>query len=238
MKNMILLAALTPILTACFGIVGSAVTETGVSIAEQRSFGSKVEDNVIYADISRLYLEKDVNDLLVNVTVDVHNQRVMLTGDVKTQETAENAVAIAWQAKNVKEVINELNVNPSGSLWDSAQDELIQTNLEARYLTTSGTWVINYSINVVRGTIYMLGVVHNRAELDKVLEIARTTKGAKKVVSHLRIATTTPDAPALPPSHYSSQPATNTTDSFGSPSYSEPVGTVPPDGGIQSKENF
>jgi len=206
MKSPLALLLLTPLLTACFGIVGATVTETGVSVAEQRTFGSKVDDNVIYAEISKLYLEKDVDNLLVNVTPDVHNQRVMLTGDVKTEEIAQNAVAIAWQAKNVKEVINELNINPGGTLWDSAQDELIQTNLEARYLTTKGVWVINYSINVVRGTVYLLGVVHNRAELDKVLEIARTTKGVKKVVAHLKITTESPAEPQLPSSSYSNEP--------------------------------
>lgn len=220
MKQVVLLALAMPLLTACFGIIGTAATETGVSIAEQRTFGSKVDDNVIYAEINKLFLENDVNDLLANVTIDVHNQRVMLTGDVKVQETAERAVALSWQAKNVKEVINEITVNPDSTLWNSAQDGLIKRNLEARYLTTSGTWVINYSIAVVRGTIYLLGVVHNRAELDKVLEIARTTKGAKKVVSHLKIMTEMPAAQELPPSHFSGE------------------GTVPADGPIESQSNF
>ena len=218
MKRLLSLLVLLP-LTACFGIVGTAVTETGVSVAEQRSFGSKMDDNVIYAEISKLYLEKDVDNLLINVTVDLHNQRVMLTGDVKSEEIAQKAVAIAWQAKNVKEVINELNINPGGSLWDSAQDELIQTNLEARYLTTKGVWVINYSINVVRGTVYILGVVHNRAELDKALEIARTTKGVKKVVAHLKISTEGPAEQQLPPSNYSNE-------------------SIPQDAPISSKSNY
>lgn len=238
MKHVIVLASLLS-LTACFGLATTAVTEGGVTIAEQRSFGSKVDDNVIYAEITRLYLEKDVNELLVNVTVDVHNQRVMLTGDVKTEEVAQNAISLAWQAKNVKEVINELNINPGISLWDSAQDELIQTNLEARYLATKGTWVINYSINVLRGTVYILGVVHNRAELDKVLEIARTAKGVKKVVSHLKIMTETPAAPTLPQSNYTSSGASSNSYSGSSDNGAwSDNGTIPEDAPIQSKDNF
>jgi osmotically-inducible protein OsmY len=207
-------------LTACFSLVTTAVTETGITIAEERSIGSRVDDNVIYVEINRLFLEKDTNDLFANVTVNVRHKRVMLTGNAKAQETAENAVALAWKAKNVQEVINEIEVNPDASLWDSANDALIKKNLEARYLVTKGVWVINYSIDVVHGTVYMLGIAHNRAELDKALEIARSTKGVKKVVSHLKIATDTPPTPTLPESNYSGN------------------GTVPKDTPIESKQNY
>jgi osmotically-inducible protein OsmY len=218
MKPVLLLLSLLP-LSACFGIATTAVTETGITLAEERSIGSRVDDNIIYAEINQLFLEKDANDLLVNVTINVRHQRVMLTGNVKTEETARNAIALAWKAKKVKEVINEIEINPNASLWDSANDALIKKNLEARYLVTKGVWVINYSIDVVHGIVYMLGIAHNRAELDKALEIARTTKGVKKVVSHLKIGSETPPTPQLPPSNYSNE-------------------TVPKDAPITSQPNY
>jgi osmotically-inducible protein OsmY len=240
MKQVVLLAALFS-LSACFmGAVGTIATEGGVSVAEQRTFGSKVDDNVIYGEINKLYLETDANELLANVTIDVHNQRVMLTGDVKTHDIAQKAVEVAWRAKNVKEVINELNVNPNASIWDTASDALIKKNLEARYLSTAGTWVINYSISVYHGTVYLLGVVHNRAELDKVLTIAKNAKGAKKIVSHLKIMTETPAAPGLPPSHYNSSGASSnsyTPPSNDSDAWSD-TGTIPEDAPISSRDNF
>ncbi|MBN8544111.1 MAG: BON domain-containing protein [Alphaproteobacteria bacterium] len=219
MYRILLLAALLPALTACFTVVSTAVTETGITIAEDRSFGSRVDDNVIYAEINQMFLEKDVNDLLVNVTINVRHKRVMLTGNAKTEETAQEAVRLAWQAKGVQEVINEVEINPNSSLWDSANDSLIKKNLEARYLITKGVWVINYSIDVVNGTVYLLGITHNREELDKVLEVARATKGVKKVVSHLKVGTQMPAKPELPASNYSTS-------------------TVPQDAPIQSKQNF
>lgn len=219
MHRIILLVALLPTLTGCFALATTAVTETGVTIAEDRSFGSRLDDNVIYAEINQLFLEKDVNDLLVNVTINVRHKRVMLTGNAKSEETVQNAVAIAWKAKGVQEVINEVRINPNSTLWDSANDGLIKKNLEGRYLITKGVWVINYSIDVVDGTIYLLGIVHNREELDKALEVARTTKGVKKVVSHLKISTQVPAKPELPESNYS-------------PS------SIPQDTPIQSKQNF
>jgi osmotically-inducible protein OsmY len=221
MKRALASLMLLPLLTACFGIASTMATETGISLAEDRSLGSRLDDNVIYGEINQLYLETDANDLLVNVTINVRHKRVMLTGNVKTQATAENAVAIAWKAKNVQEVINEVEVDPDASLWDSANDALIKKNLEARYLVTKGVWVINYAIDVVHGTVYLLGLTHDRAELDKALEIARTTKGVKKVVSHLKVSSEAPPVPTLPDSHYSG------TD-----------GTIPQDTPINTKENF
>jgi hypothetical protein len=47
--------------------------------------------------------------------------------------------------------------------------------------------VINYSIDVQNGVAYLIGRVKDKAELDRALNIARTTKGIKRVVSHLQI---------------------------------------------------
>ena len=194
------LAFLLPLLlTGCVGAVIGAGAETGESIAEERSVGTKVDDASVYADVTNRLIQSG-HDLFMNVNVRVRAGRVMLTGTVASDDLARQAVASAWKAKSVKEVINDLTVTADPGFIDTANDALIQKNLESRLLFTKDVWLINYSINVVNGNAYILGRTYNRAELEHVLSVARTTKGVKKVVSHLVVKGEQPGE-TMPPSN-------------------------------------
>lgn len=191
MRHILILCTLPFLLSGCAGMLVSAGTQAGVAAAENRSIGRKLDDTVIYTDLANQFVQADRADLLGKVTFNVRYARVMLTGNVKSEADAEKAVALSWKAKGVTEVINELNVNPDKTIIDTAGDVLVKRNLEARLLITKGVWVINYSIDVTNGTAYLIGRVKDQTELDKALNVARTTKGVKKVVSHLQINTDT-----------------------------------------------
>lgn len=190
MRSVLFLMAVPFLLSACPAVVVGAGAGGTVAAVQERSVGTNIDDKVIYSDISKRYLDAG-NDLYYDVTIRVRHGRVMLTGIVPSQDRAQQAVSLAWQAKGVKEVINEILVGDSKFL-DSANDNLIKKNFESRLLITKDVWVINYSIDVVNGTVYIMGRVADRAELDRVMNIARTTKGVKRVVSHLQIITEIP----------------------------------------------
>ena len=211
MRRFLVLCSLPLLLNGCAGMLVSAGTQAGIAAAENRSIGRKVDDTVIYTDLTNQFLQADQAALLGKVTFNVRYARVMLTGNVQYQEDAERAVAISWKAKGVTEVINELNINPNSSLMNVAEDSLIKRNLETRYLITKGVWVINYSIDVTNGTAYLIGRVKDQAELDRALNVARTTRGVKRVVSHLQINADTAHTVSAPdgagPANTTSMPA-------------------------------
>ncbi|MDB2683198.1 BON domain-containing protein [Alphaproteobacteria bacterium] len=47
---------------------------------------------------------------------------------------------------------------------------------------------INYNIDVVQGIVYLMGVGQTRAELNRVIETARTIPDVKQVVSYVKLA--------------------------------------------------
>jgi osmotically-inducible protein OsmY len=185
--RLLVLCSLPLLLNGCAGLLVSGATQTGVAVAENRSIGRKVDDTVIYTDLTNQFLQADQAALLGHVTFNVRYGRVMLTGNIPSEEEAARAAALSWKAKGVTEVINELVVNPDKTLIDTAGDAIIKRNLEARLLITKGVWVINYSIDVINGTAYLIGRVKDQPELDRALNVARSTKGVKRVVSHLQI---------------------------------------------------
>ncbi len=196
-SSLVLLISSVFALSGCVTAAVTAATETGVTIAEERSAGTKVDDISIYTKLNHLFFKNDTNDMFPNVTINVRHARVMLTGNVDSQETAERAVMLAWRVEGVQEVINEITVKPGADFFSNANDAIIKKNLESRLFITKNVWVINYSIDIVSGVAYLLGIVHDQAELDRVLNVVRTTQGVRKVISHLQIRSTPPAEPTL-----------------------------------------
>ena len=187
MRRFLAICLLPFLLPGCALFVLGAAGETGISVVENRSLGTKVDDQVVYAAVNDQFVQSGHDGLTISATVNVRHGRVMLTGNVASQELAQKAVAAAWKAKGVKEVINDLIINPDSGYGAAANDLLVKKNLVSRFIITKDVWYINYSSDVVAGNAYLLGYVQDQAELNRVLQIARTTKGVKRVVSHLLI---------------------------------------------------
>lgn len=207
--------ALSLSLSACVSTVITGLAEGTKAVVDERSFGGQVDDTTIYTAINRYFIQKENGDVLLNVTVNVRHARALLTGNVDKAQSAGLATELAWRAKGVQEVINEINVLPDTRFWNNANDALIQRNLETRLLITKGVWVVNYSIDVVNGTVYYLGAVDDDTELQRVLNVTRTTKGVKRVISYLKKKSEIPAFSGAVPTY-------NTT-----PANTPPAGQIP-----------
>ena len=175
------------LLSSCVAAAFTTVAEGGKAIADERTLGRQVDDATIYTAINRRFLDADVNDIMVNVTVNVRHARVMLTGNVDAQASVQKAAELAWQVEGVQEVINEITVVRDGSFWNNASDALIKKNLEGRLFIIKDVSVVSYSLDVVSGTAYLLGAVKDEAEMQRVLNVTRTTRGIKRVVNYLKL---------------------------------------------------
>ena len=185
-----LFAALSALLTGSLPlsgctelIVGTAAT-TGVAIAEERSVGDAVDDLTIRAELNHLFFQDDV-ELYRNVSFSVFEGRVLLKGSVTTLDARIHALRVAWQAAGVREVINELQVSDEGGVLDYARDTWISAQLKGRLLVDGDVLSINYSVETVNGTVYLIGIAQDEEELVRVIEHARGIEDVKRVVSHV-----------------------------------------------------
>ena len=185
-----LLTVLIPSLlvqAACAPVVVGGATAGGIAVAQERTFGSAIDDATIHSRILKRFFETDVNDLLTGVSVEVQEGTVLLTGQVNKPETAIEAVKQSWQVDGVREVINEIQVTDSSKISTYAKDTFITGRIRTRLVAEKGVYSVNYSIETVRGVVYVMGLAHNQEELEKVLYLASTVKGVKQVVSHVRL---------------------------------------------------
>ncbi len=177
------------LLSGCQTVAMSGATGAGIAAVEERSIGTVVDDTTIYAEINHLFIQADVNDLLTNVDIRVNDGRVLLTGQVNHAQTPVEAVRLAWEARGVREVINEIKVNNESTIAEYAQDQWIETQIEARLLATKDIKSINYTVEVVGGVVYLLGIAQDAEELRNAAYIASITEGVQKVISYVRLKT-------------------------------------------------
>ena len=114
--------------------------------------------------------------------------RVLITGVVQNPDARVEAVRLAWQVEGVRQVINEIRIAKSDGLPGYVRDQWITTRLRAAITFDRDVQSINYSIDTVQGTVYLMGVAQNQAELNRVIETARTIPHVKQVISYVKQA--------------------------------------------------
>ncbi len=184
---LLLAAGLT--LGACAPVVIGAGVTAGVAASQERGIEVAAADTNIRFQINKLWLEESTA-LYAKISLQVQEGRVLLTGRVTRPETRVTAVRLAWQVAGVSEVINEIELGDKSSLLDVARDEWIVAQLRARMLGDAAIASINYSIETVNGSVYLIGIAQDQAEVDRVLAYARNIRYVRRVLNYMRLKTT------------------------------------------------
>ena len=153
---------------------------------EERSFNNFVEDTIILAQLKNSYFSNN-EKIFFNVNVEVLEGKVLLTGSVEQIDERIEATKLAWGIEGVNEVINEIQINNDDSILDYADDLVIKTKIKAKLLLNEDIFNLNYSVEVVNGVVYLIGIAQNKEELGLVINISENTYGTKNVISYVRL---------------------------------------------------
>lgn len=184
------------VLSACSvpGMVIGAGATAGIAAAEERGVETALDDLKIDVEIKRQFFELDEN-LFAAISTEVHDGRVLLTGVVDEPEMRMSAARLSWGVDGVSEVINEIKVAGDASIAQASKDIFISTELRARLMGDGDVSAINYSIETVRGTIYLLGIARSESELQRVINHARNVSGVRNIVPYVRVKPPEQDQP-------------------------------------------
>lgn len=190
-----------PVLQGCtgLGIAAGVGATAGVAAAKEGGFKNAVRDEAIRFQILDYYFKQDVK-IFSKVGLTVQDGHVLLTGIVENPDHRVEAVRLAWQAKNVERVINEIQVKEERSWTSFARDAWITTQLRGRITFDKYIQSINYSIDTVEGVVYLMGIGQDTAEIARVVDHARNVAYVTQVVSYVRVRGQTPEnlkTPAL-----------------------------------------
>ncbi|MDB5362383.1 MAG: hypothetical protein JWO51_3680 [Rhodospirillales bacterium] len=181
------LAVVTLPLGGCLlAVVGAGAGVGGYTAGNERGIGGTATDTGIKASINAIWA-KDNGQISSYVDLNIFEGRVLLTGAVPDPKIRDQAVAGAWKASGVKEVINEIQVAQGASFSTAASDNWILARLNSDMVFDGAVRTPNYSLQCVDGTVYILGVARTQNELDHVLNYARNIPNVRQVKNYIRI---------------------------------------------------
>lgn len=194
--------ALLPLgVTGCSPVgiaVGAGATVTNMAM-EERGFINSARDKAIWTDISARMLNRNQN-LFQNVDVQVHEGRVLLSGFVQRPEDRIEATRLAWEPDGVREVVDEIKLGRSLDAGDFTEDVWLIQQIRLKLTLDRDIRAINYSVDCIRSTVYLMGVARTPAELQRVIDHVRDVPYVRAVVNHVRVRTDPlPPIPANPP---------------------------------------
>ena len=169
-----LLANSCAIVSTAGSIVGSASTST-------RGFSGTVEDTYLKSKIvSKITFMKLSN--FSNITVSVINGKVLLAGNIDNQEKRLELIKKVWWIDGVKEVYNEIEIGPQISFSEKTEDFIFEAKIKNRLLFESGIYSNNYSVNVVNGNVYVIGISSDIEEKTKIENFLNNMNDIKKLI--------------------------------------------------------
>ena len=175
------------VLGACQSLLVGGAAVVGVVAVQERSVGAALDDATIQLLINQKLLETDQN-LFLRIGIEVVESRVLLTGSVNIPDDRVTAVRAAWQVDGVREVLNEIQIAERDGFITYLNDARITAQLRFQMLTDREIADVNFSVDTVIGTVYLMGIALDQAELDRVTDYARAISGVQNVISHVRLA--------------------------------------------------
>jgi osmotically-inducible protein OsmY len=218
-KTIVLLGIAALLLQGCVPlVVGGTAAGVGYAAGQERGPVQQAKDVAIKAQIADRW-GKFNPEMAAELSTSVYDGKVLITGAVKEPEWRVDAVRLAWQVDGVKEVHSEIQVSDKSSLMDDARDTWITTRLRSALTFDPAVRSLNYTIETVNGTVYLIGSARTQGELERVTNHARTVPNVRKVVTYVDIrpgelSGTMPAAapPAAPgPTPAAIEPAPTTT---------------------------
>ena len=179
------LLLLVGVLGGCAGAVIGGGAAVGTAADQERGVQGVARD-MATATRMRTKLLDAGEKYVTGVGVEVYEGRILLTGALVSEDMRAQAVALAWKTDGVKDVLNEIQLgNPS--FRDLATDSWITTQLQSKITLDKKILAINYSIETVNSTIYLIGIAQHQQELNRVIAHAKNINYVKQIINHVRV---------------------------------------------------
>lgn len=189
-------------------VIGTIAAGTAIVATDRRTTGAQVDDTSIQLRVTNELRAAFKDNKEVNISVNSFERKVLLTGEVPTEQLRAQAGDIAARSQNVRAVVNELAVRAPSTVGNRTNDTAIGTRVRAQFVNTREIPFNSVSIVTERGIVYLLGFVTEK-EGEVAAHVASRVSGVQQVVKVFdygtaeevqarRLGASQPPAPATP----------------------------------------
>ena len=173
---------LTTQLTACIEtvLIGGAVAASAIVLTDRRTVAVYSKD--AWIDIQDATPLSEIGpNTTTHIVANAFNGRVLLTGQVANDADKQKATDVTQAISGVKAVDNQLTVGPVSSFDVRNNDSFITSKVKSRLVGDNPELGNAFKVITEEGTVYVF-VILTQSELERGVEITRTTAGVKRVV--------------------------------------------------------
>jgi osmotically-inducible protein OsmY len=168
------------LVSGCFPLAATGLVAGALSASDRRTIGAQAEDAAIEFKASSQL--RDAVKFPGGISVTSYNRKVLLTGQVGSDEDRRTAERIVSRIDNVRSVENALQIAGQPALTASASDAAVSTGVKAALIENSDTSGLNTKVVTESGVVYLMGIV-SRKEADRASQVASRVRGVQKVVT-------------------------------------------------------
>ena len=167
-------------------VIGAVAAGTAIVATDRRSTGTQLDDKTIQVRVAN-----ELKDALrgndIHINVNSFERRVLLTGEVNSDEVKARAGIVASGSKEVRIVNNELVVAKPSTFSERTEDNTLGARVRAAFVNTREIAFNSIDIVTDRRTIYLMGAVTQK-EADVAAHVASRVPGVIQVVKLFDVA--------------------------------------------------
>lgn len=171
-------------LSGCLPLAATGMVAGALSASDRRSLGAQTEDTMIEFKASSQL--RDAIKFPGGISATSYNRRVLLTGQVGSEDDKRMAERVISKIDNVVKVENALIVAGQPALTASASDAAVTASVKAALLENSDTKAHAVKVVTESGVVYLMGIA-SRSEADRASQVASRVRGVQKVVAVFEI---------------------------------------------------
>ena len=121
----------------------------------------------------------------MDISTQVLDGRIFITGKVDSPEEKLKITKIAWETEGARSVKNDLKIKEEFNFKQSAKDILITSQLRSALIFNKKIKSSNYSIDTYKKKIYIYGIAETKEEQSLVIEEAKEILDVEEVISSI-----------------------------------------------------
>lgn len=167
-------------LSGCGALIAAGAAAGAMAVTDRRTIGAQTEDQGIEM--------KGATELSAalgsagRVSVTSYNRKVLLTGQVATEQDKQKAERVIAAISNVRSVHNEVQVLGAVSLSTQAADTAITARVKTALLNAEDLPADQVKVVTEAGTVFLMGLV-TRREADRAAAVTSRVGGVQRVVT-------------------------------------------------------
>jgi osmotically-inducible protein OsmY len=168
-------------LSGCGSLLTAADSEAIEDDTGERTFGASMDDQSIEtkAKVNVHAANEAFDD--AHISIISYNSFVLIAGQVPSEELKQQASDVIREIRRVRRIYNELEVAGNTSFMTRSSDTWITSKVKTNLVANSETEGLRVKVVTENGVVYLMGLA-THAEADRVVDIASSSYGVRKVV--------------------------------------------------------